>query len=74
MQKWKLRLYPECVFSECTNPDHVDFPNTAILTDSLIFPMDYTKSPWSGTGIHPFGGRFHCRDCGFWDNDNSGNM
>ena len=40
MQKWTLRLYPECVFPECTNPDHVDFPpNAPILNDRLILPL-----------------------------------
>ena len=44
-----LRLY-----SESTNPEphqsrYVDFPNCHSPN------MDFTKSPWSGTGIHPSG-------------------
>ena len=41
MEDEVLRLYPECTNLECTNPDHVDFPN-AIL-DSQPLPKGVSQ-------------------------------
>ena len=32
-----LRLYPKCMFPECTNPDHVSTPNVDFPKDNLVF-------------------------------------
>ena len=39
---FRLRLYPKCMFPECTNPDHVDFPNTII---PIIIPRSSSLDP-----------------------------
>ena len=56
-----LRLFPECMFPKCTNPDHVDFPNTIFPNGEWMVPrplrrtiQDAPFGSWKVSRLHVF--------------------